>query len=375
MKLRAFFLFSSRLARILLLVGTLLVSGMYLLGAYSGYIAPKTWILPSFLGLFFPALLVTYVLVTLFWLVAWDKRRLLLVGIVWLISLPQLLIYFPISREEKVLGSEDESLRILSYNVCAFGFKPHTKTSPNAILQYIKSSGADIVCLQEAMLNQNPWAGVVSKTLRSYLSQDYPYIEVHRVNRGGSTLALLSKYPITEAKEIPLPSWVNGAVAYKILIRGEEVLIINVHLESFHLKRVDGEDYLRLASRGQALRLKDALDTKLAPTFQAHGVQANIIHQLIQSYGTERVIVCGDFNDTPLSYTRRKIGEGLQDAFVERGNGFGFTFKTRPFIVRIDHILYGSAFRALSCEVDKTASESDHHPIEAVLSLLSSTPE
>ena len=375
MKLRAFFLFSSRLARILLLVGTLLVSGMYLLGAYSGYIAPKTWILPSFLGLFFPALLVAYVLVTLFWLVAWDKRRLLLVGIVWLISLPQLLIYFPISREEKVLGSEDESLRILSYNVCAFGFKPHTKTSPNAILQYIKSSGADIVCLQEAMLNQNPWAGVVSKTLRSYLSQDYPYIEVHRVNRGGSTLALLSKYPVTEAKEIPLPSWVNGAVAYKILIRGEEVLIINVHLESFHLKRVDGEDYLRLASRGQALRLKDALDTKLAPTFQAHGVQANIIHQLIQSYGTERVIVCGDFNDTPLSYTRRKIGEGLQDAFVERGNGFGFTFKTRPFIVRIDHILYGSAFRALSCEVDKTASESDHHPIEAVLSLPSSTPE
>ena len=375
MKLRAFFLFSSRLARLLLLVGTLLVSGMYLLGAYSGYIAPKTWILPSFLGLFFPALLVAYVLVTLFWLVAWDKRRLLLVGIVWLISLPQLLIYFPISREEKVLGSEDESLRILSYNVCAFGFKPHTKTSPNAILQYIKSSGADIVCLQEAMLNQNPWAGVVSKTLRSYLSQDYPYIEVHRVNRGGSTLALLSKYPVTEAKEIPLPSWVNGAVAYKILIRGEEVLIINVHLESFHLKRVDGEDYLRLASRGQALRLKDALDTKLAPTFQAHGVQANIIHQLIQSYGTERVIVCGDFNDTPLSYTRRKIGEGLQDAFVERGNGFGFTFKTRPFIVRIDHILYGSAFRALSCEVDKTASESDHHPIEAVLSLPSSTPE
>ena len=375
MQLRAFFHFSSRLARILLLVGTLLISGLYLLGAYSGYIAPKTWILPSFLGLFFPALLVTYVLVTLFWLVAWDKRRLLLVGIVWLISLPQLLIYFPISREEKVLGSEDESLRILSYNVCAFGFKPHTKTSPNAILQYIKSSGADIVCLQEAMLNQNPWAGVVSKTLRSYLSQDYPYIEVHRVNRGGSTLALLSKYPVTEAKEIPLPSWVNGAVAYKILIRGEEVLLINVHLESFHLKRVDGEDYLRLVSRGQALRLKDALDAKLAPTFQAHGVQANIIHQLIQSYGTERVIVCGDFNDTPLSYTRRKIGEGLQDAFVERGNGFGFTFNTRPFVVRIDHILYGSAFRALSCEVDKTASESDHHPIEAVLSLPSSTPE
>lgn len=367
MKLRALFTISSRIARILLLVGTLLVSGAYLLGAYSGYIPPVRWIIPAFLGLFFPALLVAQIGVTIFWLLAWDKRRLLLVAAVWLISLPQLLVYFPISRAEKSLGTEEESLRILSYNVCAFGFKPHTKTSPNATLQYIKSSGADIVCIQEAMLNQNPWAGVVSKTLRSYLDEDYPYINVIRVNRGGSTLALLSKYPIKEAKEIPLPSWVNGAVAYKVDIRGKEILVINVHLESFRLRRVDGEDYLRLAKDGDAIRLKDALRAKLSPTFRSHNIQANIIHDLIQSYGSGRVIVCGDFNDTPLSYARYKIGEGLEDAFVSKGNGLGITFHTRPFFVRIDHILFGPAFRALRCEVDKTASESDHYPIEAVL--------
>lgn len=367
MKLRALFTISSRIARILLLVGTLLVSGAYLLGAYSGYIPPVRWIIPAFLGLFFPALLVAQIGVTIFWLLAWDKRRLLLVAAVWLISLPQLLVYFPISRAEKSLGTEEESLRILSYNVCAFGFKPHTKTSPNATLQYIKSSGADIVCIQEAMLNQNPWAGVVSKTLRSYLDEDYPYINVIRVNRGGSTLALLSKYPIKEAKEIPLPSWVNGAVAYKVDIRGKETLVINVHLESFRLHRVDGEDYLRLAKEGDAIRLKDALRAKLSPTFRSHNIQANIIHDLIQRYGSGRVIVCGDFNDTPLSYARYKIGEGLEDAFVSKGNGLGITFHTRPFFVRIDHILFGPAFRALRCEVDKTASESDHYPIEAVL--------
>ena len=367
MKLRALFTISSRIARILLLVGTLLVSGAYLLGAYSGYIPPVRWIIPAFLGLFFPALLVAQIGVTIFWLLAWDKRRLLLVAAVWLISLPQLLVYFPISRAEKSLGTEEESLRILSYNVCAFGFKPHTKTSPNATLQYIKSSGADIVCIQEAMLNQNPWAGVVSKTLRSYLDEDYPYINVIRVNRGGSTLALLSKYPIKEAKEIPLPSWVNGAVAYKVDIRGKETLVINVHLESFRLHRVDGEDYLRLAKEGDAIRLKDALRAKLSPTFRSHNIQANIIHDLIQHYGSGRVIVCGDFNDTPLSYARYKIGEGLEDAFVSKGNGLGISFHTRPFFVRIDHILFGPAFRALRCEVDKTASESDHYPLEAVL--------
>ena len=106
MKLRALFTFSSRIARVILLVGTLLISGVYLLGAYSGYIAPKTWILPSFLGLLFPGLLLAQLLVSLFWLIALDKKRLILVGVVWLISLPQLLIYFPISRSAKSLGEE-----------------------------------------------------------------------------------------------------------------------------------------------------------------------------------------------------------------------------------------------------------------------------
>ena len=176
MKLRALFTFSSRVARVILLVGTLLISGVYLIGSYSGYIAPKTWILPSFLGLFFQGLLLAQLLVSLFWLIALDKKRLILVGDVCLISLPQLLTYFPISRSAKILGDEDDAIRVLSYNVCAFGFKPHTKTSPNAILQYFKCSVADIVCRQEAMLNQILCAGFVSKTLRSYLGKDYPYI-------------------------------------------------------------------------------------------------------------------------------------------------------------------------------------------------------
>lgn len=362
----------SHLLQSVLYTGTLITALLYLLGAYSGYIAPQTWILPSFLGLFFPLLLGLQLLSTIINVVLWDWRRVVLIAAVWALSLPQLLIYFPINRTPNQLGTEHDGLRVLSYNVCAFGFKPHSKTSPNPVLQYIKSSGADIVCLQEAMLNQNPWAGVVTATLKGYLDEDYPYIRVHRVNRGGSTLALLSKYPITSWEEIPLPSWVNGAVAYRLKIRGEETLVINVHLESFHLQRSDGQDYLQLARRGQAFRLKDALGAKLSPTFLAHQEQADIIRKYIDKFGSDRVIVCGDFNDTPLSYARRHISQGMQDAFVERGNGFGFTFHTRPFIVRIDHILYGRAYQAQTCRVDKTALESDHYPIEALLNFTSS---
>ena len=345
---------SSRIAKGVLLVGTILYALLFLFGACSGYIAPMRWTAPAFLGLFFPLLLAGWTLISLFWLLTLDVRRLLLVGAVWLIALPQLLTFFPISRSTKVLGTEGELLRVLSYNVSAFGFKPHSATQPNPILQYIRSSDADIVCLQEAMLNQNPEAGVVTKTLREYLASDYPYIACIQVGTGGSTLAILSKYPLSEVEQIPVPTHANGAIKAKVKLKGRELLLVNVHLESFHLKADDGANYIALAKQGEALQLKDALRAKLGPTFRYHNAQAVILHE---------------FNDTPLSYTRRKIGDGLKDAFVARGNGFGFTFRNRPFIVRIDHILYGKAFRALSCEIDKTADESDHYPISAVLAL------
>lgn len=362
---------SSHIIKVTLSVLTAAVSLTFLLGAYSSYIPPTKWIIPALLGLFFPVLLALQLGVTILWLLAFDRRRLLLLCIVWLLSLPQLLIYFPINRSVQLSDEGSEpTIRVLSYNVCAFGFKPHSAVAPNATLQYIKSSGADIVCIQEAMLNQNPFAGVVSKTLRGYLSQDYPYIRVIRVNRGGSTLAILSKHPITSLQEIPIPSWVNGAIAAKILLYGREVLVINAHLESFHLGRVDGGEYLNLVKQGNAIRLQDALRAKLAPTLKAHEEQAEILRQFIQEHSREgRVIVCGDFNDTPLSYVHRRVSEGMEDAFVERGNGLGFTFHTRPFYVRIDHIIYGKAFQAQSCQVDRSAAESDHYPIQAVLSL------
>ena len=326
----SFLKISSRIIKVTLVTLTVIQCSLFLLGAYSGYIPPIKWIIPAFLGLFFPILLILQLIITLVWMLVREWRWLLSVLAVWLIALPQLLIYFPINRADKLLAAEESTtIRVLSYNVCAFGFKPHSATQPNAVLQYIKSSGADLVCLQEAMLNQNPFAGVVTKTLQSYLNKDYPFIRVIRVNRGGSTLAILSKHPIMRIEEIPLSSWVNGAIAAKVLIGGKETLLINAHLESFHLKRVDGEQYLHLAKQGEAVRLQDALRAKLSPTIKAHNVQANVLSEYIRANSSEgRVIVCGDFNDTPLSYVHRKVSEGMEDAFVERGNGFGFTFHT-----------------------------------------------
>mgnify|MGYP000783241517 FL=1 len=74
-----------------------------------------------------------------------------------------------------------------------------------------------------------------------------------------------------------------------------------------------------------------------------------------------RRIVCGDFNDTPMSYVYRTMARGLRDAFRECGSGYSHTFRGFYNTLRIDYVLSGG-FEPLSYEV-LPVDYSDHHPV------------
>lgn len=347
---------------------TALVACLYLLGAHSPYIRPTLTTIPALLGLTFPILFVLQLTVSLYWFVRGRWRMVGLMAIIFALSWSALSAYLPINRKWEHEPTEaGKQIKVLSYNTSAFGFKRHSPSSPNPILQYIKSTDADIVCLQESMLADKAEYGVTFKQLKAYLGEQYPHIDQRNAQKHGSTLILLSKYPIKEVHRFPIKSHANGAVWYKLQVDDREIMVVNLHLESFRLRKKDGEGYVQLVRERQALRLKEALNAKFAPTFRAHNVQADMIARQIEDYGSERVIVCGDFNDTPISYARRRIAHSLQDAYIERGNGFGFSYTTWFFVVRIDHILCGGAFVPESSYVDDAATMSDHHPIHATL--------
>ena len=75
------------------------------------------------------------------------------------------------------------------------------------------------------------------------------------------------------------------------------------------------------------------------------------------------IIVCGDFNDTPISYTHRTIAQDLDDAFTQSGRGLGISYNQNRFYFRIDNILTSKNLRAYNCTVDRSIKESDHYPI------------
>lgn len=343
---------------------TALIAGLYLLGSFATHIPPIRLMTPAFLGLGFPFIFALMLLVTLYWLLRMRWQMLLILLGVYVLSWGSISAYFPINRSanlHSVAMHRDEGkslLRVLSYNVALFGYIPHSASKPNKVLLYLKSSEADIICLQEAA----PWS-LSEEQIKNYLKKEYPHSKLIRSQGGGSYLMLLSRYPILEGKRLEINSVTNGAAAFTLDIEGKRTEVINVHLESFRLNNKIGKEYLDMATKGNFFTLEDLFASKFAPAFHAHNVQANIVREYIRSLGHDRVIVCGDFNDTPVSYTLGKIGEGLQNAYTAAGNGLGFSFRSRLFKVRIDHILLGKPFRPVYTVVDKSARGSDHYPI------------
>ena len=349
------------LSYILTAVTTLLYIG----SAFSPYIPPRLLSPVALLGLFFPLVFIGQLLVWSYWLVRRRWRIFIGLSLIFAFSWEPISSYMPLHRglSRQLEEYQGPRLKVLSYNVCGFGFEHHGSQRPNKVLLYLKSSEADLICLQEASLAQDKDWGVTMGQVKAYLGKKYPYISLIPAQDGGSGLMLLSRYPIKDAERIPMPSRTNGAAHFKINIGGQETHVINVHLESFRLSQALGQEYMNLVAKGKAFELQDALRSKLTPIFRHHERQAKIVKRYADSLQTERLIICGDFNDTPVSYAHEKLERDMTDAFIKAGNGLGYSFVSRTFLVRIDHILLGKAFTPYYTKVDAGVKGSDHYPI------------
>ena len=75
-------------------------------------------------------------------------------------------------------------------------------------------------------------------------------------------------------------------------------------------------------------------------------------------------IICGDFNDTPMSYTYFSLAKKHKDSFREAGNGLSSTFIPLWPLLRIDYILFPQEFECVDHKTYKL-NLSDHYPISA----------
>ena len=351
-----------RLLGYILLGINMFVALLLLFSAYSPNFNPHVHPMWSCSGLLFPVFLLFNVLFLIFWLFVY-RRYVLLPLLTFVLCWGSIRTYCPIN----LFGEEapEEAIKILSYNTRAFGMKAaHTKAKSNNVLAYLQECDADIICLQEYI-----WGGKLKKKDVDYALRDYRYKHYQAIGKGNG-LGVYSRYPILSSTPIKYKSKGYGSVAYRIKVGNDTLLVINNHLESNKILKSDViiyEDMLDDPSK-ETLLGTQKLQNKLAKATTIRANQADALLQEVKNAKEKNIVVCGDFNDTPISYTHQVLADELVDAFVESGNGLGISFNQNRMYVRIDHILTSKNLKTYDCKVDRSVEASDHYPISCYIS-------
>jgi len=351
-----------RLSRILLNlvaganVGIIL---LMLLTGYSDHISPVDYPQLSSLGMTFPLFLILNLLFLFFWLlIKWQRAWIPVVGFL-LVYIP-ISIYIPLNR---VGDPSTATLKLVSWNVCTYGGNFKYDNGFEVVFDYLKEQDADIVCLQEDV---DTWRRYVFLKYQ----EKYPYNDTTIFSNTAESMngvGIHSRYPILRKERIRYESMANGSVAYYLKVGNDTLLVINNHLEGTHLSELERTRYKdmlkgnleRDSARAESMFLVD----KLGRSAARRARQAEAVHQYVASHSQYPVIVCGDFNDTPISYSRRTIADGLTDCFVTKGNGLGLSYNQKGFYFRIDHVLCSEEFEPVRCVVDSKIDCSDHYPV------------
>lgn len=332
---------------------------LLLICAYGPYLDPLHHPYLTNAGLAFPIFFFTNILFLFFWLL-YKWKYALLPFLALLVCYHQCREYMPINIFRP--NPSEDCFKFLSYNVMAFeADKPNKKDSPNEILVYLQDCNADIICLQEYILGSRLQKKDIDKALSKY-----PYRHHLSLANGLNGLGCYSRYPILEAIPVEYPSKANGSIIYKIKKDDDTLMIINNHLESNKLTIKDKKMYRDLLLESEKKEIKSHsryLVGKLAEAVKIRAVQAKKVADIIKNNKSSTLIVCGDFNDSSLSYTHHLLEKGLTDAFTQSGNGMGISYHQSGFYFRIDNILISKNLKSYLCTVDDRIKNSDHYPI------------
>jgi len=350
----------------------LIAVAMLVVSAYSDMVSPvKGGVAFAYLGLAFPLLVVINVI---FLVVSIVRRRwslLFVMLLAFVACIKPFNLYCPFHpRTEAPTG--DDVIKLLTYNVMGFDYRNHTPERPNEIIRYIADSKADIVCLQEYLTDKSG-KRMSSEAVAAALPM-YPYKSETTFNNPekiGYTYGImtLSKFPITQTRRLPLVSKYNGATLYNINVRGRTLVLVNCHLESFKLTTEDKTKLLSTTFLSNFEEYGSQLEQKLGEAYRIRAKQAELISREIRAAGGYYTVVCGDFNDTPISYAHKELRDVLKDAFAASGNGPGISYNRNHFLFRIDHILHSASMQSYNCRVDRSINLSDHYPMYCWLKL------
>jgi endonuclease/exonuclease/phosphatase family metal-dependent hydrolase len=356
-----------------------IIAVLALLASYAAnYISPASFWIFAFFGLAYPFILLLNLVFIVIWLITWNRFVWISIIAVSLgISNILSIIQF---RGQKNELAPPETVKIISYNVHSL-YEPAKAKSKGRMLSkvtdFLIQQKPDILCIQEFFLRSEDSLKVMDRLMKELKAADFSmknYVDL-KDKRKIFAIATFSKYPIVSVGHIRMNNRNVFAIYTDLLIGKDTVRVYNIHLESIRFGKNDYSFYAQLTD--QTVEQDDKFNlssgslkilSKLKKAFSIRAQQVDILRQNMKN-SPHPVIVCGDFNDTPASYTYHQMTSGLTDAFRDAGSGFlGSTYAGNFPSFRIDYILYDNRFTASAYE-RISIKLSDHYPVQAYLKI------
>ncbi len=388
-----------KLINIIAFPATVILAILLMLSGFVPTISPETNSWLPLLGLAFPVFFALMVVAFFYWLLQGKWRSLFALSCL-LLNLGQASLYIqwndlnaetkgiknasngignkqdgdgPVDKE--MLDMNAKKLKVITYNSQLFGLYQNessvdivnTEYMPamDSFLQVLKRENADVVCLQEVYAK----AGGL-KALALFLKAEggYDHSQTYTLSeRRPYGMIVLSKYQIKRWQPIPLGSqtgnmamWVDIEIPSEYAFRrNAQIRIYNLHLQSFRFAKKDYEVMQKQKEQKEIdMEGSKGIISRLRLGYQRRAQQVGIVKQSVLNCDLPKVI-CGDFNDIPVSYSYRQLSAGMRDAFVEAGRGLETTYKGSMPSFRIDYVLFDNPMRAVNYKSIKEVP-SDH---------------
>lgn len=335
----------------------------------SQWISPASFWPLAFFGLLFPVLIVSQ-LVFLFLFLILRSKALVLPVLMILVGWNSIIHTFQVPGPAVSSADEQKGVMVMTYNVRLFDIVNWSglKNQSDGIFAYISKERPDILCIQEFAL-QDPGKFSIDfiKDQFSFLPESVIEFNFTSQNRKHG-LAIFSRYPIIDSGHEHFEDTKNMMLYADILIGTDTLRVYNNHLESIHFDR---DEFQWIDTKTDKTRIpRDKVTeiiNRMKGAYKKRASQADQVRRNIDN-SQYKVIVCGDFNDTPISYTTHKIGSDLYDSFRSGGRWLGITFPNVRAPLRIDYILHSKSMVSSGYEIGKVTF-SDHRPVQCRITL------
>jgi endonuclease/exonuclease/phosphatase family metal-dependent hydrolase len=333
---------------------------LMLLTGYSDRLHPVSHPLLSTIGMTFPVFVVgNIIFLVIFLLFKWTRAWIPVLGFA--LAFQPIRTYMPIHMTAEV---PEGAIKVISYNVCGYGGNFKYEEGLETVRDYLMNEKPDIVCVQE---DNDTWRHCVFREYEKFLAYN-DTLQLCNSTTTFNCLGIHTRFPIIQREVIPYDTEANnGSAAWWLKVEDDTLIVINNHFESCHLNKKDRSQYKQML-KGEmdrdSLRAESKLLlVKLAEANAKRSRQIERVCEYIKEHEHYSMIVCGDFNDNPISYSIHTMSQLLTDSYVATGRGVGLSYNQKGFFFRIDHLFCSSDIQPFNCKIDDKMDASDHYPL------------